>query len=110
LNCRQGPENSAILCWFFCPVGQNKDISVFHIYRDWGSGVIDYDQPAAIVKYSGALLNTAVLNFLSSAGELFSVRAVSKDGEEYDYDIQIGLEFNDGKNVNSVKIINTSKS
>jgi len=81
--------------WYYCPVGQEAVCGGFNVYSDNGTGQVDYETSVAVVDYAGARFYSYESGVLSEGRYLFVIRAVSKDGQEDDFDGAIEIEIGD---------------
>lgn len=89
----EGPRVRVV--WYYCPIGQETDCGGFNVYSNNGTGQIDYAMPVTAVDYAGARFYIHESGVLSEGKYLFVIRAVSKSGQEDDFDGAIEIEIGD---------------
>lgn len=87
----KGPRVRVV--WYYCPIGQEVACGGFNVYSDNGTGQVDYETPVTAVDYAGARFYIYESGVLSEGRYLFVIRAVSKSGQEDDFDGAIEIEI-----------------
>lgn len=89
----KGPRVRVV--WYYCPIGQEVACGGFNVYSDNGTGQVDYETPVTAVDYAGARFYSYKSDVLSEGRYLFVIRAVSKIGQENNFDGAIEIEIGD---------------
>jgi hypothetical protein len=77
---RQTDGRRILLTWYYCPIEQNSQPSCFNIYCDGGTGEIDYENPIAVMGYTGRKFYSFSTDALDAGRYAFVIRA--EDSEE----------------------------
>jgi len=70
------------LIWYYCPIAQGEKPARFNIYYDFGTGQIDYENPAAVIDYIGRRFYSCKKTLPQTGAYLFVIRAVGLSGSE----------------------------
>ena len=70
------------LVWYYCPVKQKSKPACFNVYYDNGTGQIDYENPVAVISYTGRVFYNYQSGTLSAGRYLFAVRVEDAAGIE----------------------------
>ncbi|MBN1974196.1 MAG: LamG domain-containing protein [Sedimentisphaerales bacterium] len=96
--------NKVQLNWFYSPLTQKSQPACFKVYFDNGSGLIDYENSIAEVKFAGRKLYCFKSDSLETGTYLFAIRVVNLNGDENKSYKQIKVQM---KNIvpSSIEII-----
>lgn len=80
VSAEQAGGSKVQLTWFYCPLDQKSAAVCFKIYRDTGSGQIDYENPVATIGYAGRRFYSYRSDVLEAGTHLFVIRAEDAAG------------------------------
>jgi len=78
----QAAGSNIKLIWYYCPVGQKSAPVCFKVYCDGGMGQIDYENPIAVISYTGRRFYSHQSDSLDAGTYLFAIRAEGAAGTE----------------------------
>lgn len=73
-----GPR--AKITWYYCPLNQQSKPAYFEVYSNNGTGQVDYENPLAVIDYTGRRYYCRLSEILSAGRYGFAVRAFDKAG------------------------------
>lgn len=82
VRAKQVTGNKIQLVWYYCPVGQKSEPTCFKVYYDSGTGQIDYENPIAIIHYTGWMFHSCQSESLDAGRYLFCIKAEDAVGTE----------------------------
>jgi len=95
-GAKQAADSKVLLVWHYCPLEQESEPASFKVYYDGGTGQVDYENPLAVISYTGRRFYSYTTNTLSTGRYLFSIRAKDAAGTENEsfaqIEVQLGAE------------------
>jgi len=82
VRAEQGAGSKIQLAWFYCPIDQKSEPVCFKVYYDAGTGQIDYENPIAVIRYTGRTFYNYQSDTLDAGTYLFVIRAEDATGTE----------------------------
>jgi len=104
ITARQIEGSCVELLWRYSPLCQESAPRTFNVYSDFGSGQLDFDNPAGTIDYSGRGHYRWVSAELEQGRYLFAIKLEDEKGQSGRSDKQIAVELS-GAETCSVEIL-----
>jgi hypothetical protein len=104
LRAEQGQDGEVEIVWTYNPIEQESPPVEFRVYCDEGTGGIDYQNPAATVKYKGRRVYRHKIERPADGRYRFAVRAADGEGNENGSTKIVEIETS-GRSVEAIGII-----
>lgn len=93
LRAEQIDANRVRLVWYYCPLEQKSAPACFNVYRDSGTGQIDYENPIATVGYEGRKYYSYESAALGAGRYLFAIRVEDAAGIQNNSLAHVGIQL-----------------
>lgn len=105
----QKANSKVKLLWYYCPLEQKSVPVCFKVYYDASTGLIDYENPIAVIDYIGRKFYSYESNTLEAGRYLFAIRTEDSVGTENRSLTQLRLQVDsaapDQIEILSVKVV-----